>query len=338
MKPANGYVLLPQSIREEAVKMLDERGLEVVQAHDPKPSIVAPLMKDAKAIILRTGIDMTAELMDKADDLWTISRTGGGVDNVDLEAATERGIIVTSSLGVNTTTVAEHGLALILGLYKQLFQLDREVKKNNFRIRYQNLPQDIFGKRLGVVGFGKIGQTLADYFYKLSKTKILAFDPLLSDEIKKANEEWVEFVDLEELLQQSDVVSIHVPLNKHTRDLVSWKQLNLMKREAFIINVSRGGVINEKDLIRALQEDVIKGAGLDVFESEPIEEQNPLLMMDNVILTPHSAALTGECVIRMATEAVKRAITLFDGYQPEKVANPAVLNQERWQHLKKKRD
>ncbi len=336
MKPTKGYVLLPQPIREEAQKMLEDEGLEVVVSENPKPTTVAPLMKDAKAIVLRTGIDITEDLINKADDLWTISRTGGGVDNVDLKAATEQGVIVTSSLGVNTTTVAEHSMALILSLYKQLFLIDGEVRKKNFGVRYQNHPQDIRGKTLGVVGFGKIGQTLADYFFKISGTKILAYDPILPEDIKSQYKEWVQFVELDGLLKHSDVVSIHVPLNKHTRDLISWEELMLMKRDAYIINVSRGGVINEKDLIKALQEGVIKGAGLDVFENEPIEEDNPLLEMDNVILTPHTAALTKECVVRMATEAAKRVIDLFKGHQPEKIANPEVLLHERWQGLKKK--
>src|SRR5690606_38619440 len=145
-----GYVLLPQPIEEEAHKMLEDAGLEVVVAPDPKPETVAPLMKGAKAVVLRTGIYMDPALIKAADDLWTISRTGGGVDNVDLKAATEHGVIVTSSLGVNASTVAEHTLSLILALFKQFFLLDREVRKHNFKIRYKNYPQDVKGKRLGI--------------------------------------------------------------------------------------------------------------------------------------------------------------------------------------------
>ena len=330
-----GYVLLPQPIEEEAHKMLEDAGLEVVVAPDPKPETVLPLMKDARAIVLRTGIFIDEALIKAADDLWTISRTGGGVDNVDLKAATENGVIVTSSLGVNASTVAEHTLALILALFKQLFLMDREVRKNNFKIRYQNYPQDIQGKRLGIVGFGRIGQLLAGYFYPLAQTKLLAYDPVLPETVKNSFRETVDFVGLEELLRTADVVSIHVPLNQHTRSMIAWEQLKMMKPEAYLVNVSRGGVVNEKDLIRALREGVIRGAGLDVFEHEPIEEDNPLLKMDNVILTPHTAALTDECVVRMATEAAKRVIALFNGYQPDKVANPEVLKLDKWQHLKK---
>ena len=336
MNQKKGYVLLPQPIEEEAHQMLTEAGLEVVVAPDPKPETVAPLMKDAKAIVLRTGIYMDEALIKAADDLWTISRTGGGVDNVDLKAATEHGVIVTSSLGVNASTVAEHTISLLLALFKQFFLMDREVRKNNFKIRYKNYPQDVRGKRLGIVGFGKIGQILADYFYPMSQTRLLAYDPLLPDEVKSSFSDKVDFVGLEELLKLADAVSIHVPLNEHTRDMIAWEQLKMMKPGAYLVNVSRGGVVNEKDLIKALQEGVIRGAGLDVFENEPIEENNPLLEMDNVILTPHTAALTEECVVRMATEGAKRVIDLFNGYVPEKIANPEVLKLEKWQQLKKR--
>lgn len=336
MNQNKGYVLLPQPIEEEAHKMLEDAGLKVVVAPDPKPETVAPLMKEAQAIVLRTGIFMDEALIKASDDLWTISRTGGGVDNVDIKAATEHGVIVTSSLGVNATTVAEHTLSLILALFKQFFLMDREVRKNNFKVRYKNYPQDLQGKRLGIVGFGKIGQILAGYFSTVAKTKLLAYDPILSDEVKNSFSETVDFVSLEELLQTADVVSIHVPLNKYTRNMISWEQLKMMKPGSYLVNVSRGGVVNEQDLIKALHEEVIRGAGLDVFESEPIEENNPLLSLDNVILTPHTAALTDECVVRMATEAAKRVITLFKGDQPEKIANPEVLKLEKWQRLKAK--
>ncbi|HBG15476.1 MAG TPA: hydroxyacid dehydrogenase [Firmicutes bacterium] len=335
MERKKGYILLPQPIEEEAQKMLEDEGLEVVLAPDPSPATVSPLMKGAGAIVLRTGIDVTAELLAESDDLWTISRTGGGVDNVDLKAATEKEVIVTSSLGVNATTVAEHTLSLILALYKQFFLLDREVRKNNFKVRYKNYPQDVKGKRLGIIGFGKIGQILADYFYPLSKTKLLAYDPILPEERKRSFSHMVQFVSLEELLRTSDVVSIHVPLNKYTRNMIAWEQFKMMKPEAYFVNVSRGGVVNERDLIRVLKERIIRGAGLDVFENEPLEANSPLLEMDNVLLTPHTAALTKECVVRMATEAVKRVIALFNGYQPANIANPEVLL-EKWQHLKKR--
>ncbi|HHY33228.1 MAG TPA: hydroxyacid dehydrogenase [Firmicutes bacterium] len=336
MDRKKGYVLLPQPIEEEARQMLENEGLEVVVAPDASPATVAPLMKDARAIVLRTGIFLSRDLLALSDDLWTISRTGGGVDNVDLKAATEKGVIVTSSLGVNASTVAEHTLSMILALLKHLFLMDREIRKGNFKIRFKNYPRDVLGKRLGIVGFGRIGQILAGYFHPLSQTRLLAYDPLLPEAVKAGFSDMVDFVSLDELLRTSDVVSVHVPLNEHTRNMIAWDQLRLMKPQAYIVNVSRGGVVNERDLVRALREGVISGAALDVFENEPVEAGNPLLEMDNVILTPHTAALTEECVVRMATEAVRRVIDLFNGYEPDKIANPEVLQLEKWRHLKKR--
>lgn len=336
MELNGGYVLLPQRIEVEALKLLKNKDIKIIQAGDPKPETVAPLMKGARAVILRTGIVITKDLLELSEDLWTISRTGGGVDNVDVKAATERGILVTSSLGVNTTSVAEHCFALILALFKQLFITDREVRRNNFRIRYQNLSRDLREKSLGVVGFGRIGSELARYCSTVFNMGIMAHDPYIGEDFKKGAGSWVTFTSLEELFRKSDVVSIHIPLTKDTKGIINWEYLSLMKPDAFIINTSRGGVINERDLIRALKEGLIAGAGLDVFEKEPLERDNPLLNMKKVILTPHTAALTKECVVRMATSAVMRVIDLFNGYIPDNIANPEVLSIGKWKHLKEK--
>jgi len=166
--------------------------------------------------------------------------------------------------------------------------------------------------------------------------KILAFDEYLSEVKKKEYSSWVEFVDLEYLFKISDIVSIHIPLNEETRGIINNKYLSLMKNSAFLINTSRGGVINEKDLINVLIEKKIAGAGLDVFEKEPPDENNPLLKMDNVVLTPHSAALTEECVKRMAVSAVERVLDVFNGFIPDNIANPEVLKNPRWSTMKRK--
>jgi D-3-phosphoglycerate dehydrogenase len=335
-KDEGWYVLLPQPVEEEAIQPLKERGIDVVLAPDVKIESVAPLMKRARAIVLRTGIAMTGELIEQSDDLWMISRTGAGVDNVDIKAATEKGILVTSSIGLNTNSVVEHCLALILSLYKQIPLLDSEVRKGNFGIRYKNLPRDLNGKCLGVVGFGRIGSRVGELCHSMFNMRIIAYDPFLSNEFREKVKEWVSFVSLDDLCYESDVVSVHVPLNENTRGLISRKQLELMKPDAIIVNTSRGGIIDEGALIEALKKSKIAGAALDVFEKEPPDDKNPLLRMENVILTPHSAALTKECVLKMAISATRRIIDLFDGFVPDNVANPEVLNQPRWRYLKKR--
>ena len=329
-----GYILLPQPIEEEAVRMLKDNGLEVVVAPDVSHDTVAPLMKDARAVVLRTGIKLTDELMDQAEDLLTISRTGAGFDNVDVDAATKRGIIVTSSIGMNTISVAEHCMALILTLFKQFFLLDREVRKGNFKIRFKNLPQDLEGKTLGVIGVGRIGKELISKVRAFGM-RIVAWSRSLTPE--KAEQLGVEYMESPlEVASASDIVSVHLALTGETKDFLGSKFFEAMKAGAYIINTSRGGVVNEKDLIDALEKGKLAGAGLDVFEKEPILPDNPLLKMENVIITPHTAALTAECVVRMAVSAVERVIDLLNGVKPESIANPEVLRNARWGSLKER--
>lgn len=331
-------VLLPQPIEDEAVAVLEKSGIEPVLASEPKPEICGPLLKEVQAIVLRTGIRITRELLAYHNDLMMISRTGAGVDNVDIQAATEKGIIVTSSLGVNTASVVEHALALMLALFKQLFLMDGEVRKGNFSIRYRNLPRDLHGKTVGIVGFGRIGSQIARACHTVFGMNVLAYDALLGDEQKENYRDWATFTSLGELCRDSDVISIHTPLTKDTQGMFDRRFFSGMKRTAFIVNTSRGGVINEKDLVAALREGEIAGAGLDVFADEPLQPGNELLSLKNVILTPHTAALTEECVARMAVAGAERVVDLFRGFVPDNVANPEVLSLARWKYLKRKED
>ena len=326
-------VLLPQPIEVEAVRRLEEAGHAVITAPDPKPETVLPLMRDSHAVVLRTGITMTRELIEAADDLRVISRTGGGFDNVDVEAATDNEVIVTSNLGVNSISVCEHVLAMMLSLAKQLPRLDHAVRNNNYSIRYQNLSRDLNGKTIGLLGFGRIGFQVATACTSVFNMRALACDPYLPDEVKGQYAELVTFVDKEQLCRESDVISVHVPLTDQTHHALSTAEFELMKSEAIVINTSRGPVIDEDALIYALQHQIIGGAGLDVQNQEPPDPKSPLLRLDNVLLTPHSAALTSECVIRMATDAADRTIEVLCGKKPLNVANPEVLAAPKWQHL-----
>jgi D-3-phosphoglycerate dehydrogenase len=163
--------------------------------------------------------------------------------------------------------------------------------------------------------------------------RVIAYDPYLANDDKKAYDNWVDFTEKEALFSQADVVSIHIPLSEDTHHAVAAREFSLMKSEAILINTSRGAVIDEPALIKALDAKKIAGAGLDVFEKEPVEENNPLLNLDNVILTPHTAALTKECVVSMAVEAAKCVIDVFNGKEPPNVANREVLKSDRWKHL-----
>ncbi|MFA5513710.1 MAG: hydroxyacid dehydrogenase [Sphaerochaetaceae bacterium] len=322
-------VLLPQPIEQEADQYLQDAGCNIIRCNSCTFEEVGEKLKEAEAVVLRTGIKFTKELLAKGTNLKVISRTGAGVDNVDLEAATEQGIIVSSSLGANTESVAEHALTMMLTLIKNIKRLDNEVRSGNFKIRYTNPSNDMTGKTLGLLGFGRIGSRLAEMCHTIFQAKIIAFDEYLPVEVQKKFESWVKFVDYETLLKEADFISIHVPLTPETRNMVDYNSMKKMKKSAFLINTSRGGIINEADLAKAMKEGLLSGAGLDVFDKEPIEENNPLLEIDNVLMTPHTAALTEECVVRMAMEGVKRVVAYFEGKESTNVANPEVLKRQK---------
>lgn len=316
-------VLLPQRIEEEASNYLENNGCELIFCSRCERGEVIEKVKDAEAIVLRTGIFIDEGIIRSGRVLKTISRTGAGIDNVDINAATEAGVVVTSSLGANTSSVIEHALSMILCISKKLITLDREVRNGNFGIRYKNISSDIAGKTLGIVGVGRIGSGLASICRALGM-KIIAFDEYLPEKVKKELD-GIDFTSLDELLCNSDYISLHIPLTEDTREIIDFDKFQKMKSTAVIINTSRGGVISERDLIKALSYGIIAYAGLDVFEKEPIEAGNKLLELENVLLTPHTAALTKECTVRMAVESAKRVVDFFSGKLPENVANPEVL-------------
>jgi D-3-phosphoglycerate dehydrogenase len=326
-------ILLPQPIEAEAVDLIKKAGYEIVLSPDPKPETVLPLMKGVQGIILRTGIRMTRELMTQADDLWVISRTGAGVDNVDVQAATEMGILVTCVPGANTVSVVEHTIALMFALIKQIPVMDQAVREDRFDIRFKNLPRDLKGKTLGLVGLGRIGSELARICHGAFGMAVLGYDPYLPIEAQQRLQDRVRFCEMEELFRESDVISLHIPLLPATQKIIGAREFGWMKKDAFLINTSRGGILDETALIQCLRERRIAGAGLDVFVREPLEKENPLKDLNNVILTPHTAALTRECVLRLALEATQSAIAVLQGKEPEGVVNPEVFKHSRWKHI-----
>jgi D-3-phosphoglycerate dehydrogenase / 2-oxoglutarate reductase len=331
-------VLLPEPIEDEARKLLEQGGVRILESPDKKTETVKRLLEQADAVVLRTGIRMSAELIESGGRLAAISRTGAGFDNVDVDCATRNGVIVSSSVGANTHTVAEHTLALVLALAKHLPALDRETRAGNFRIRYSYLPRDLRGATLGAVGFGRIGREVAHACATVLGMKVLAFDAYMSEAARKRDASWVTFCELEDLLAAADVVTIHVPLTAETTGLIDSRRIARMKDGALIVNTSRGGIIDEAALADALASGRLGGAGIDVFSQEPPLPTNPLLAAPTALLTPHAAALTGECVERMAVCAAQRVLDQFDGFVPENVANPDVLKNARWSHLRRKEE
>ena len=309
-------VLLAQPISENAVKFLKEK-VEVMVSPDPEDSVVRAHLKGCHGLIIRTGTRLSRETIMTADSLEVISRTGAGTDNIDIEAATEKGIPVCNTPDANTLTVAEHTLGLLLCMAKQIGELNTETRVGNWKIRDTNSAMDLESKILGLIGFGRIGQKVVRLALAF-RMEVYVFDPFLKDTlapgIKKSNR-------LEDILKISDFISLHAPLTDKTKNMLAEKEFALMKKGAIILNTSRGGLISEKDLIEALKMNRLGGAGLDVFQDEPLGKENPLCSLNNVILTPHTAALTKECKARVAMTAVRSALDVLEGRQPQWVVN-----------------
>ncbi|MGC8972153.1 MAG: hydroxyacid dehydrogenase [bacterium] len=315
-------VLIVQPIHEAGMNLLKSAGFDIVYASSPNPEVVAREIKGIDGVIVRTA-PFTSEIINQADSLKVISRHGVGVDNIDLESASKRGILVLNTPGVNDVSVAEHTIAIMLALSKRIKDIDNAVRIGNFNIRDEYSIIDIDGKTLGIIGFGRIGSLVAKKCKNAFSMKLLVYDPYVDEE--RVKEIGGKLVDLETLLRESDFVSIHTPLNDGTKGLIGERELRMMKPSAFIINMARGPIWDERAVAKALLEGWIRGAGTDVFEEEPPSRDNVLLKLDNIILSPHMAALTKECVIRMAVGAAQGVIDVLTGKRPKNIVNYSLL-------------
>ena len=283
---------------------------------------VIRMVGDADALILGGGGPVTRRVMEECGNLKIIARHGLGLDNVDLEAATELGIPVTYCRHTGEeASVAEHAVALMLACARRLVEADRAVREGRWRARVELVGLELKGKTLGVIGLGAIGREVARIARNGFGMKVVAFDPYAPDEAFR--EVRAERVGLEELLRESDFITIHVPLTPETRRMLDAERLKLVKRGAVIVNTARGAVVDETALCEALREGRIAYAGLDVFEREPPED-SPLLSLPNTVLTPHVAAFTREALRRMDLANAEDLIRFFRGEKPLRLANSKV--------------
>ncbi|QQO08668.1 hydroxyacid dehydrogenase [Breznakiella homolactica] len=317
---------MTQAVCPEGMQLL-EGTADIYVANRQNPNEYLDEMRDTDALIVRIG-SCDAGVIENSPALRVIGRTGVGCDSVDVAAAAARGIPVVITPGANSRSVAEHAVAMMFALSKNLLEGHLELQKGNWEIRGANKAFEIEGKTVGIIGFGAIGRETAKICAACGM-KAAAFDPMLTrGQIGDFGA--VCYEDCESLLRDSDIVSIHVPLTEQTRDMIAAPQLARMKPTALLINCGRGGIVNESDLIAALRDGVIAGAGLDVFCSEPPGPDDPLLQCPNVILSPHSAAQTREAVIKMARMCVEGCLAVCRGEQWPHVADPSVYNHPRW--------
>jgi D-3-phosphoglycerate dehydrogenase len=277
------------------------------------------------AIMITSQHAITSRVIAAAPKLRIIVKRGAKPENVDYEAATKRGIVVAWTPGVNYVAVAEHALMLMLCLAKKTIPQMERLRGGAWRESDAGL-EELCGKTIGIVGLGGIGRVLCRMVGGFD-VKLLAYDPYISP--AQAKEVNVNLVGLEDLLRQSDYVTLHATLTEETRHLIGEKELSMMKKTAYLINTARGGLIDESALLKALREGEIAGAGLDVFEPEPPKHENPLLHLPNVVVTPHMAGWSDEAVYREQKEAALEIKLVLEGESPRYPINPEALENRK---------
>ena len=329
MKPK---VFVTREIPEKGLEMIREYyEVEVWGEYTPPPRDV--LMKkagevDALVTLLTDKIDK--ELLDNAPRLRIVAQYAVGYDNIDVEYATEKGVYVTNTPGVLTDAVADLTWALILALARRIVEADKFIRSGDYWKTgtgwhpMMMLGADVAGRTLGIVGIGRIGRAVARRA-KGFEMKILYYDiRRLPEDVEK--ELGARYVDLDTLLKESDIVTLHVPLTRATYHMIGERELKLMKPTALLINTARGAVIDTEALVRALREGWIAGAALDVFEQEPLPPEHPLTKFNNVILTPHIGSATVETRNKMAELVAENLIAFYKGKVPPTLVNKDVVN------------
>lgn len=306
-------VLLTAAIDPGGINLLTAHGYEVVNEEGATIDNVAARIGECAGVITRTQhIDEDVLLSGKR--LQVVAKHGVGVDCINVQAATERGIQVVNAPESNSESVVEHSIAFYLSLYKNTLQCHRAVASGRYLDRDQLKLFQIKGKTLGIVGYGRIGSHIAEKMLAAFDVTVCVYDPYVVTENLPAKLKKVDTLD--QLLACSDIVSLHLPLTEQTHHLFSEDEFGKMKRSAYFVNMARGPVVDERALIEALKSGEIAGAAVDVFEQEPPAPSNELFGLDNVILSPHNAALTKEAKELMSLHAAQGVIEVLEGKQP----------------------
>jgi glyoxylate reductase len=314
---------------------LPERGLEIIKerfeaevwpeyAPPPKKTIIEKA-KNVDALVTLLSDKIDAEVFDAAPKLKMVAQLAVGFDNIVVPEATKRGIYVSNTPEVLTDTTADFAWALLMTLARRVVEADKYVRTGKWKVGWHPAMlqgRDVYGATIGIVGAGRIGYAVAKRATGFSM-RILFYDVIPRPEMEK--DFGAKKVDLETLLKQSDFVSVHVPLMKETHHLINAEKLKLMKKTAYLINNSRGPVVDEKALCEVLKEGRIAGAGLDVFEQEPAPLDSPLLKLDNVVVAPHISSASYETRSKMAEMVADNLVAFFEGKKPPNLINPDVL-------------
>jgi len=303
-------IFLADAVSAECTTILEDAGLTV----DNRPGLELKnkmaAVADAYGLVVRSATQVTAEMMDAAPNLKVIGRAGSGVDNIDVAAATERGILVMNAPGENTLSAAEHAMAMLMAMCRNIPVADARLRNEGWS-KKGLMGVEMIGKTIGVIGMGRIGQAVAKRARGFGM-KILAFDPFLPKKV--AENLGVEMAELEEIYPRADFITLHTPLTDRTRHMLNAETLAKCKKGVRLVNCARGGLIDEAALLQGLESGHIAGAALDVFEQEPLQRDNPLLQHSTVVVTPHLGASTAEAQEKVAVRiAEQMAAYLKDG-------------------------
>jgi D-3-phosphoglycerate dehydrogenase len=306
-------------------------GAEVIRTDEYDIPHLCNLVQDVDGIVLRAPAKITKEVIDANPRLKVISGAGVGLDNIDVAYATKKGIPVLHAPAVNKVSTAEHTVALIMALGKSLIPLHDEMSRGNYGSRNSISTIELKGKKVGLIGFGHIAQEVAKRLKVGLEMEVTVWvRNFVLEKHKYAHEIRVNITtDIEEVFRTCDFVSLHIPLNEETRNSIDYRLFSIMKPTSFLINTSRGAVVNQDDLYDALRTGGIAGAALDVFDPEPPPSDLPLLSLQNVIVTPHVGGITVECNYVMSTTVAENVLRIFNGEPPRFIANPEVLNKQR---------
>jgi D-3-phosphoglycerate dehydrogenase len=316
-------VLIADKLESAGMELLRDAGIEVETRLGLKGEELAAALREFDACIVRSQPRITTECLENPGRLRAIARAGVGVDNIDVPAATRRGVVVMNTPGGNTVSAAEHTIALLLALARRVPAADAVVKAGGWD-RNKFVGTQAAGKTLGVIGLGRIGREVARRAKGLDM-EVIALDPFVTA-AKAAELGYEVAASLDELLPRVDFLTIHVPLSDETKRLIGKRELALMKKSARVLNVARGGIVDEQALADALADGTIAGAGVDVFSAEPIAPNNPLLGAPNVVLTPHLGASTVEAQENVAVEAAQLIADFLLKGQIANAVNMAAVN------------
>jgi len=301
-------IVIADPLEASGVEILRSAGAEVVVVGAQDKARLGELVADAHALVVRSATKVTRELLERAPNLLVVGRAGIGVDNVDVTAATERGVLVVNAPTANVMSATEHTFALLLALARRVPAADASMKRGEWD-RKSFLGTELEGKTLGVVGFGRIGQRVAARARGF-EMKVIAFDPFLDAAVAARHE--VELVALDELCDRADVVTLHTPLTAETRHLLGAQQLGRLKPGSLVVHCGRGGTLDEAALLEGLAEGRIAGAAIDVWEEEPTSNHS-LIGHPNVVATPHIGAQTAEAQERIAQETARMVLAALEG-------------------------